>query len=75
MSVEISCPACGEGKFYLKPELLLTGKTFGCSSCDAEISLCDDSKNDLAKGLQDFRNIEEKRHVLKKTASNPLLNS
>jgi hypothetical protein len=65
MLVNIQCPACKGGKISIEPSMLVQGKSFSCTSCDAVVGVADSSKDTLAQGLADFNGLKQKVSSMK----------
>lgn len=59
MITNISCPACQRGVIKVEAHLLASGKEFGCTSCDASISVAKHSQNTLQKGIEDYDKLQD----------------
>lgn len=71
MQVEIKCPACESGMITVDPVLLASGASFNCNQCDAKISVSDNSKADLKKGVEKYQNYQEELRNLQDEGNNP----
>lgn len=72
MLVDIACPACKVGSISLEPHLLAQGASFSCNSCDAEISVANESKNTLKHSVEQYDSHKENLIRLQRNGNRPL---
>jgi len=72
MLVDIACPACKIGNISLEPHMLAQGVSFSCSSCGAEISVDNESRDKLQNSVIQYDIYKERLTGLQEDGNRPI---
>jgi transposase-like protein len=72
MIVDIECPACKNGNISLEPHLLAQGASFSCSSCEAKISIDNESRDKFQNSVMQYDAYKERLVDLKEDGNRPI---